>query len=122
MDAPGQEIGQNRHPPGRDQGFYDIEGGPVPTDDHHASGFHTRSPDFSPSGGWTCMTYEELTNKSLVHILFPRPYLKAAMTPARMLALPGSTEAHRGMTSRRATSSSPGRVSSEPTAQSLAGR
>ncbi len=34
---------------------------------------------FRPDFGRRDMTYEELTNKSLVHILFPRPYLKAAM-------------------------------------------
>ena len=34
---------------------------------------------FLPHFGRRAMTYEELTNKSLVHILFPRPYLKAAM-------------------------------------------
>jgi uncharacterized protein involved in exopolysaccharide biosynthesis/Mrp family chromosome partitioning ATPase len=32
-----------------------------------------------PRFGRRPMTYEELTNKSIVHILFPRPYLKAAM-------------------------------------------
>lgn len=32
-----------------------------------------------PHFGRRPMTYEELTNKSIVHILFPRPYLKAAM-------------------------------------------
>ncbi|MFP5259725.1 MAG: GumC family protein [Acidobacteriota bacterium] len=34
---------------------------------------------FLPHFGRRDMTYEELTNKSLVHIIFPRPYLKAAM-------------------------------------------
>ncbi|WP_029457147.1 GumC family protein [Solidesulfovibrio alcoholivorans] len=34
---------------------------------------------FWPRLGLRPMTYEELTNKSLVHVLFPRPYLKAAM-------------------------------------------
>lgn len=34
---------------------------------------------FIPRLGRRPMTYEELTNKSLVHMLFPRPYLKAAM-------------------------------------------
>ncbi len=34
---------------------------------------------FLPRFGLRPMTYEELTNKSLVHMLFPRPYLKAAM-------------------------------------------
>ncbi|WP_428564504.1 MAG: GumC family protein [Solidesulfovibrio sp. DCME] len=34
---------------------------------------------FAPRLGLRPMTYEELTNKSLVHLIFPRPYLKAAM-------------------------------------------
>lgn len=34
---------------------------------------------FWPRIGRRPMTYEELTNKSLVNMLFPRPYLKAAM-------------------------------------------
>ena len=34
---------------------------------------------FLPRFGRRAMTYEELTNKSLVHIIFPRPYIKAAM-------------------------------------------
>ncbi len=34
---------------------------------------------FWPRLGLRPMTYEELTNKSLVHVVFPRPYLKAAM-------------------------------------------
>lgn len=34
---------------------------------------------FWPHFGLRPMTYEELTNKSLVHLIFPRPYLKAAM-------------------------------------------
>lgn len=32
-----------------------------------------------PRLGRRPMTYEELTNKSIVHVLFPRPYIKAAM-------------------------------------------
>lgn len=34
---------------------------------------------FAPDLGRRAMTYEELTNKSLVHLIFPRPYIKAAM-------------------------------------------
>lgn len=34
---------------------------------------------FAPDLGRRPMTYEELTNKSLVHLIFPRPYIKAAM-------------------------------------------
>ena len=34
---------------------------------------------FLPKFGRRDMTYEELTNKSLVNMIFPRPYLKAAM-------------------------------------------
>lgn len=34
---------------------------------------------FLPNFGRRDMNYEELTNKSLVHVIFPRPYLKAAM-------------------------------------------